>query len=171
MATLASIYTSVNLKNLSKDIFLDFKIPSGRGDISSLKIYNKNIFLVDETYNSNPLSLKVAIENYDRIETKNSEKYLILGDMLELGKHSLKQHKSISKIINKTEINKVFVIGKYIKKTFEGLKENKKAGILSKKKDIIKLIKNNLNNNDYLMIKGSNATGLNNFSKKMIKGI
>ena len=167
LATLASIYTSVNLKNLSKDIFLDFKIPSGRGDISSLKIYNKNIFLVDETYNSNPLSLKVAIENYDRIETKNSEKYLILGDMLELGKHSLKQHKSISKIINKTEINKVFVIGKYIKKTFEGLKENKKARILSKKKDIIKLIKNNLKNNDYLMIKGSNSTDLHKITENL----
>ena len=28
-----------------------------------------------------------------------------------------------------------------------------------------------ISNNDYLMIKGSNATGLNNFSKKMIRGI
>ncbi len=28
-----------------------------------------------------------------------------------------------------------------------------------------------ITNNDYLMIKGSNATGLNNFSKKMIKGV
>ena len=27
-----------------------------------------------------------------------------------------------------------------------------------------------ISNNDYLMIKGSNATGLNNFSKKIIKG-
>jgi hypothetical protein len=28
-----------------------------------------------------------------------------------------------------------------------------------------------ISNNDYLMIKGSNATGLNNFSKRMIRGI
>ena len=28
-----------------------------------------------------------------------------------------------------------------------------------------------ISNDDYLMIKGSNATGLNNFTKKMIKGI
>jgi len=28
-----------------------------------------------------------------------------------------------------------------------------------------------ISNNDYLMIKGSNATGLNDFSKKMIKGL
>ena len=45
-----------------KNIFLNFKIPSGRGDISKVKLKNKNIYLVDETYNSNPLSLKTALE-------------------------------------------------------------------------------------------------------------
>ena len=86
---------------------------------------------------------------------------MILGDMLELGKHSINQHKSISKIINKTKINKVYVIGKYIKETFKGLKSNKKAKILNNKADIIKLINSNLDDGDYLMIKGSNSTGLN----------
>ena len=80
--------------------------------------------------------------------------------MLELGKHYIKQHKQISKIINKTKINKVYVIGKYIKETFKGLKPNKKGQILSRKFDIKDLINKNLNNNDYLMIKGSNSTGL-----------
>ena len=115
---------------------------------------------MDETYNSNPLSLKTAIENFDKIESKNSKKYLILGDMLELGKHSEKQHKLISKIINKTKINKVYVIGKYIKETFKRLKSNKKAKILNNNFSITDLINKNLNNNDYLMIKGSNSTGL-----------
>ena len=80
--------------------------------------------------------------------------------MLELGKHSEKQHKLISKIINKTKINKVYVIGKYIKETFKRLKSNKKAKILNNKFNITDLINKNLNNNDYLMIKGSNSTGL-----------
>ena len=31
-------------------------------------------------------------------------------------------------------------------------------------------LKNIIANNDYLMIKGSNATGLNNLSKRIIKG-
>ena len=81
--------------------------------------------------------------------------------MLELGKHSLKQHKLISKIINKTKINKVYVTGKYIKETFKGLKRSKKAKILNNKFEIIKLINKKFNNGDYLMIKGSNSTGLN----------
>ena len=164
LATLATINFYFDLNIFKKDIFLDIKIPNGRGDISKVNFKNKQIFFVDESYNSNPLSLKTAIENFDNIKSKNCKKYLILGDMLELGKHSIKQHKLISKILNKTKIDQVYVIGKYIKRTFNGLKSNKKAKILNNKSDIINLINNNLNNNDYLMIKGSNSTGLHEVS-------
>ena len=167
LATLASINLYINIKNLKKDIFLNFRVPNGRGDISKIRLKSKKVFLVDESYNSNPLSLKAAIENYDKIESKKSKKYLILGDMLELGKHSLKQHKLISKIVNKTKINQVYVIGKYIKETFKGLKSNKKAEILNNKTDINNLINNNLKNNDYLMIKGSNSTGLHKITRDL----
>tara|TARA_B100000989_G_scaffold4224_1_gene2963 strand:- start:480 stop:3332 length:2853 start_codon:yes stop_codon:yes gene_type:complete len=160
LATLASISTYINIKNLNKNLFFNFETPNGRGDISKIKIKKKNFYLVDESYNSNPLSLKTAIENFDKIESNDSKKYLLLGDMLELGKHSIKQHKLISNIINKTKINQVYVIGKYIKETFRGLRQNKKAKILDNKSGIFNLINNNLNNNDYLMIKGSNSTGL-----------
>ena len=160
LATLASINLYVDIKKIKKDNFLNFKNPIGRGDVSKIKFRNKQFFLVDESYNSNPLSLKTAIENYDRIESKNSKKFLVLGDMLELGKHSIVQHKLISRIVNKTKINQVYVIGKYIKETFKGLHQNKKAKILNNKFDIINMINQNVNNNDYLMIKGSNSTGL-----------
>ena len=87
--------------------------------------------------------------------------------MLELGKHSLKQHKLISKVLNKTKINKVYVTGNHIKETFKGLKPNKKARILSDKSDIFDLINKDLNNNDYLMIKGSNSTGLHKITTNL----
>ena len=167
LATIAVIHSYINIRRLKKDIFLNFKTPNGRGDLSKVKLKDKEIFLVDEAYNSNPLSLKTAIENYDKLKSKNSKKYLILGDMLELGKHSLQQHKLISEIINKTKINQVFVIGKYIKETYKGLKLSKKAQIISNKNDIINLINENLNNNDYLMIKGSNSTGLHKITKDL----
>ena len=169
LATIASISLYVNIKDLKKNIFLNLRVPSGRGDISKIKLKNKEFFLVDEAYNSNPLSLKMALENYDKIkiESNSSKKYVILGDMLELGKHSLKQHKLISKIVNKSKINQVYVIGKYIKETFKGLKTNKKAKILNNKTDIINLINKNLKNNDYLMIKGSNSTGLHKITNDL----
>ena len=96
---------------MKKNIFLNFKLPVGRGDISNLKLKGKNINFVDESYNSNPLSVRVALENFDKISIKKrNKKFLILGDMLELGKHSIKQHKLLSKDINKTNINKFYVV-------------------------------------------------------------
>ena len=157
----------INIQNLKKNIFLNLKAPNGRGDISKISLGKKSFFLVDESYNSNPLSLRIALENYDKIRLKNSKKYLVLGDMLELGKHSFKQHKLMSNIINKTKIDQVYVVGKHVINTFKYLKPNKKAEILTNKFDIIKLIKKNLNNNDYLMIKGSNSTGLHKITKDL----
>ena len=50
------------------------------------------------------------------------------------------------------------------------LKENKKGLILKNKSQITDLIKNNINNNDYLMIKGSNSTGLNKLTNNIKTG-
>ena len=66
-----SIY--IDIFKLKRNIFLDFKTPEGRGDISKIKI-NKKINLIDESYNSNPLSLESAILNFDKIANKKYKK-------------------------------------------------------------------------------------------------
>jgi MurE/MurF fusion protein len=161
LATLAVMNIFLDVSKISKNIFVNFQIPEGRGDFSKIKVNNKNLNLIDESYNSNPLSLKSAINNYDNIDSKKSKKYLLLGDMLELGKHSEKLHQSMAIIINHTKIDKVFVIGKKVLSIFDKLSKSKKGKILNNNSEIISLIKNDINNNDYLMVKASNATGLN----------
>ena len=126
--------------------------------------------MIDESYNSNPLSLKSAILNYDKILSNNKKRYLLLGDMLELGKYSKKLHQSISPLINKSKIDKVFIKGNDALFIFKKLLKSKKGGILYSKSQIIELIKNQLNNNDYLMIKASNATGFNRIVQEL-KGL
>ncbi len=163
-----SIY--IDILEIDKNIFLNFKLPNGRGDISKIKINNKKINLIDESYNSNPLSLKSAILNFDKIESKKSKKYLLLGDMLELGNHSKKLHKSIIPLINKTKIDKVFVKGNDVVTIFNKLLSHKKGRILSNKLQITEFFKKDLNNDDYIMIKASNATGFNKIVNE-IKGI
>ena len=170
LAALAVMSIYINIFVLNKNIFLRFKVPQGRGDLSKIRIFKKNINLIDESYNSNPLSLKSAILNYDKIFSKKCKKYLLLGDMLELGKHSKKLHQSIASIINKTKIDKVFIKGHYMKYMFEKLSSSKKGRILSSKSQIIDLLRNDLDNNDSIMIKASNATGFNKITKE-IKGI
>jgi MurE/MurF fusion protein len=169
LAAIAIMSIYINIFTINKNIFINFKTPQGRGDFSKIKINKKKLNLIDESYNSNPLSLKTAILNYDKINSKKSKKYLLLGDMLELGNHSKKLHQSIAPIINKTKIDKVFVKGNKATFIFDNLLRHKKGRILYNKSQIINLIKNDLNNNDYLMIKASNATGFNKIVKD-IKG-
>ncbi len=170
LAAVAVMSVFKNILRLNENIFQNFKIPVGRGDFSRIRFNKKYINLIDESYNSNPLSLKSAVLNYDKISSNDSKKYLLLGDMLELGKYSKKLHQSIASFINKTKIDKVFVKGNYVISLFKKLSKSKKGGILYSNSQIIKLIKNQLDNNDYLMIKASNATGLNRLVKDL-KGL
>ena len=65
------------LKNRHTQIFKNRKKESDRKyrlkNYEKLKIKKKNINLIDESYNSNPLSLKSAIENFNLIKTNNKK--------------------------------------------------------------------------------------------------
>ena len=165
--TIISIFKDIH--KLDKNIFYDHKLTTGRGDIVKVRLFKKFLYLVDESYNSNPLSLKSALKNFDMIKVDNSKKHLVLGDMLELGKYTKKLHIEIGKSINKTSLKNINVIGKHVKWIFNNLNKSKRGMVLKKKSQIIDLIKYNLNNNDYLMIKGSNSTGLNGLTNQIKK--
>ncbi len=57
---------------------MSFKTPNGRGDVTRIKINKKNLNLIDESYNSNPLSLKSAILNFDKIKINKGKKIFII---------------------------------------------------------------------------------------------
>ena len=112
-----------------------------------------------------------AIKNMNYYNgNKNHRKLAFLGDMLELGKKSKKLHRELSIVINKSDIDKVFVYGKHIKETFNSLSTNKKGKVFKNLKEAYDHFGKILHNNDLLMVKGSNATGLNQFSKNIKRG-
>ena len=161
---------NLSLKNLKK-FFKNFEPSEGRGKIHIISRYSKKFTLIDESYNANPSSVKNAIYNFNEIKKEKFKKYLILGDMLELGQKSEKYHKDLSKVINNSNIDKVFIKGKKTLFTYKNLHKSKQGNIIQHKDDIDMILSKVINNNDYLMIKGSNATGLNDLSKKIIRGL
>jgi len=167
-----AVLQELNL-NLQKSIqvFKNFEPSEGRGRIHKIKRYNKFFRLIDESYNANPFSVKNALNNFSEIKKDNFKKYFLLGDMLELGKKSEIYHRELSRLINSSDIDKVFVTGKKTLFTYKNLKKDKRGNILQSNDDVDLILKNIIANNDYLMIKGSNATGLNIISNAMIKGI
>ena len=54
--------------------------------------------------------------------------------------------------------------------TYKNVKQKKRGNILQQNSDFNETILPILKKNDYLLIKGSNATGLHEISKKLIKG-
>ena len=170
LASLAVISNYLDLDNISENFFFNYNLPEGRGDYKYIKIKKKKIHLIDESYNSNPLSLKFALKNFSKLKTQSKRKIVLLGDMLELGKFSKKLHLEAAKIVNNTNINRVYVFGKKIVDTFNKIRPQKRGKILYSIKDISNFLNDDIKDGEYLMIKGSNSTGLNNISKNLKSG-
>jgi len=148
----------------------NFQLVEGRGKTHSILRYKKKFQLIDESYNANPSSVKNAIYNFSNIKRKHEKKFLLLGDMLELGKESDNYHKNLARFINRSDIDKLFVYGKNAFKVYQKTYKSKQGNILQNLNDFDEIFSNVINKNDYLMIKGSNATGLNRLSKIIISG-
>ena len=130
------------LKELKLDLQKAIKIlkkcePSeGRGKIHNIKRYKKKFKLIDESYNANPLSVKNAISNFNSIKKKKFKKYLLLGDMLELGKKSNSLHENLSKVINNSDIDKVFVKGTKTLVTYKKINKEKRGNIFQLEENV-----------------------------------
>ena len=88
--------------------------------------------------------------------------------MLELGKNSHIYHKKISKLINKSDIDKTFVYGNKAFETFKFLKKQKKGKVIKDLNNFKNKFLEIINDGDFLMIKGSNATKLHEVSKTFL---
>ena len=161
LASISAISNFLDINEINKNFFYNFNLPKGRGNILKVKLKKNPFYLLDESYNSNPSSLKFSINNFNNIKTFPNKKYMLIGDMLELGKFSKRLHREAAQSINKSNIYKVYVYGKHVKETFNKIKTQKRGKILNNTNEILSFMRNTLNKNDYLMIKGSNGTGLN----------
>jgi len=170
LTTLLILHTlHLDLKKI-KDFSNYFQLVEGRGKSHIISRYKKKFHLIDESYNANPTSVKNAIRNFSNIKRKHEKKFLLLGDMLELGKRSDNYHKNLADFINHSDIDKLFVYGENAFKTYQKIYKAKQGNILQNLDDFDEIFLDLMNKDDYLLIKGSNATGLNRLSKIIISG-
>ncbi len=72
----------------------------GRGLMNEVFVDDKKIFFIDESYNASPVTMKICIDYFYELELQNTQKkYIILGEMNELGKLSKMYHQDIIKQI------------------------------------------------------------------------
>ena len=69
---------------------------------------DSNTIILD-AYNANPSSMKLAIENFAKIEA--DKKVLLLGGMMELGNESITEHQAIVDLLNNYNWLNVVLVG------------------------------------------------------------
>jgi len=102
-----------------------FAPPPGRMRLISGK---NGSLLVDDSYNASPIAVEEALETLRQIET-SGKKIVMLGDMLELGKHSTEEHRRLGKLAA-TIVDEIWAVGNRAKTFAEGARE---AGMATEK--------------------------------------
>jgi len=74
--------------------------------------------LVLDAYNANPSSMAAALNNFHKYTAP--AKMIILGDMMELGEHSLEEHREIIALVRKLSFNQVCYVGEQFSRAAKG---------------------------------------------------
>ncbi len=156
-ASLAALALSSGLKlNMLEAVhkLKNYNVPPGR--MRLLKGINGS-FIIDDTYNSSPFACEFALKTLKEVKAPG-RKIAVLGDMLELGKHTEEAHKNIGKIA-KENVDILIVVGPRAKKIKEGAIE---AGMNEENicefldsKEAGAFLKTFVIENDLVLIKGS----------------
>ena len=175
------LYLKFNLENIQEGL-AEFSPTEGRGKIINLR---NNIFLVDETYNSSPDSVKALVNSLELINNKNINIILILGEMAELGDSQTEKIQeileSLAKNINNLNINNNITLllnGQNQEFLHKKLCEfnnnfNNNYKIFNSQSDIFSFLKNNILNNNknnikIIALKASRKVKLENLLNKII---
>ncbi len=172
ISNLIFVLTFFDFNKLDTKIIVQnkFNIPKieGRGSIHNFLFKKFKIKLIDQSYNANPETMIESIENFSFIKNNSRDKFLILGNMNELGLSSLDYHIKIIQVIEKNYFDQVILSGDSFKKAlsiFSNLKN--KYVYKNKSNSIMSYLEKNVHKNTIIMAKCSNATEVNNFVKKL----
>jgi UDP-N-acetylmuramoyl-tripeptide--D-alanyl-D-alanine ligase len=95
-----------------------FKFPKGR--LNFIKV--KGLRFIDDTYNSNPLSLNAALAALGAVSCKG-RKILVMADMLELGKQKELLHRQIAWSITNS-CDRLITVGRLARITAKAARQN-----------------------------------------------
>ena len=148
-----STYFMIDIDSIISSIN-NYKTVKNRMEIIKRDKYD----IINDVYNSSYESVK-GVLNY--LKSLDANKLVILGDIKELGKYSIKIHKNINKLLKGIYKDNILLVGEYTK-YIKGIHFNTNE-------DIINYLKNIDLENYTILVKGSRAMHLEdivNFLKK-----
>ncbi len=114
-------------------------------------------YLIDESYNANPVSVKAALEVLASLKQRFSKKRAIavLGDMKELGEKSAEYHRDLSEDIKRLGVEHVFTCGTMMQELKEALSKGCSIYHALNSEELILPLLEFLQDQDIIMVKGS----------------
>jgi UDP-N-acetylmuramoyl-tripeptide--D-alanyl-D-alanine ligase len=170
-ASLAAIALGIGLGlNLVESTENLLKYISPRGRMNLIKGI-KNSTIIDDTYNSSPVAVTSALNTLRDLKLINGRKIAILGDMMELGKHSADSHKQIG-ILASTACDILITVGLRAR----GIAESAMDSGLSEKNilqfdradEVLPQIQDLIQKGDIVLVKGSQSMRMEKIVKKIM---
>ena len=135
-----------------------FNVPEGRGEIVKLK---GDVYLIDETYNANPDSVKAAVSNLLECWGNDFKKVLVLGELAELGDCQDNLLKELAIWLQSKYLDNIITVG-------NKLSEINFAQNAKDNKECCAILKNLIMPKTIFLLKGSHAAKLDEVVKNLI---
>jgi len=148
----------------------NYVLPKGRMNILA---GIKHSFIIDDTYNSSPEAAVLAVKTLADIKIdKESDKYAVLGDMLEIGAYTEEGHKLVGRQVAISGIKYLIAVGErardYIRGAKEADMEDDFLFYFDKKEGAGKFLQNRIKAGDVLLIKGSQGARMEKIVKELM---
>ena len=126
--------------------------------------------LINDAYNANPYSTKVALETL--VEAKGMGRAIaVLGDMLELGSLTKEAHEQIGKRVSELSVDFLLAMGEEASVVVESAIRHglpaEKARIVESHSEAISLLRQMIQNGDWILVKGSRKMAM----EEIVKGL
>ncbi len=111
--------------------------------------------LVKDYYNANPSSMEAALSNFAKLSDKaDTEKWVILGDMFEMGEYEAEEHQRIADLATDTAYDEVILVGEAFSQT------NTQARCFETTALAVNWMSQNLPKDKLILVKGSRGMTL-----------
>jgi UDP-N-acetylmuramyl pentapeptide synthase len=148
--------------------FSHLNIPTGR---SSVYKGVKSTTLVDSSYNANLASMIVILKMFDQLES--SKKWVVLGDMKELGKEAQEEHERLAEIIATIPLERILLLGPLIvkytyPKLIELMRGNESIISFENHAELLKYLQNNISEHETILFKASQSVVFDGFIQHLV---
>jgi UDP-N-acetylmuramoyl-tripeptide--D-alanyl-D-alanine ligase len=123
-----------------------------------------DVILVDDTYNSNPYSLRAALDSIKEITGCNRRLIVGLGEMMELGEETARSHFEAGDMVAESGASYLFAMGDHAGEMVKGALEKglppARAVEVKSHQDMAQKIGEVVKKGDLILLKGSRKMGL-----------